>query len=254
MAPRVRFFLDSGPIESGATVEVDALAHQLHSVLRLKPGDAVTLLDDSGREFAAHILALSARHALVQVGEGVACPAEPRLALTLYTCSLKGEKYEWVLQKGTELGVRRFVPVISSRSIVRPAAALEGKYPRWRSVLREAAEQSGRGRLPELAPAMDYADAVASARGTRLLAWEGAPTGGQLPLPASDVSLLIGPEGGLSEAEVEMARTQAWHVISLGPRILRAESASIAAVAVLMALAGEMGDLGRSGSEAGEIA
>ncbi len=89
-------------------------------------------------------------------------------------CSLKGEKFGWVLQKCTELGVVRFVPVVSQRSIVRPASALEAKRERWQAVIREAAEQSHRALLPALTPALDFAQAIAQPQGTRLLPWEGA--------------------------------------------------------------------------------
>lgn len=229
-------------LREGEPVALDGLAHQLHHVLRLHAGDAVTLLDGSGMQFEAHVLELSARHAVLTVGTGAPCLAEPRLTLTLYACCLKGEKYEWVLQKATELGVTRFVPVISSRCVVKPAAALERKYPRWRSVIREAAEQSRRGRLPELAPPLDFASAVDGATGLRLLPWEGAAQGSPVPALAGAVSLLIGPEGGFTTDEAELARARGWQVFSLGPRILRAESASIAAVAAIMALAGEMGN------------
>ena len=97
------------------------------------------------------------------------CLAEPREFLTLYQCSLKQDKFEWVLQKGTELGVSRFVPVISERSIVRPAEVLLKKYKRWQAIVREASEQCRRGRIPEIAVPLTWDAAVAGAEGMRLL-------------------------------------------------------------------------------------
>ena len=99
---------------------------------------------------------LDRRSCAAEVLAARTCEAEPQGHLTLYQCSLKQDKFEWVLQKGTELGVSRFVPVISERSIVRPAAALLGKYPRWQAIVREAAEQCGRARVPEIAPPCDW--------------------------------------------------------------------------------------------------
>ncbi len=152
---RQRFFVP-GPLAAGATVALDQLAPQLAQVLRMGAGDELVLLDGSGQEFRARLAAIDRRRATAQVIEVRACPAEPALHLTLYQCSLKADKFEWVLQKGTELGVSRFVPVIAERSIVRPAAALLGKYARWEAIVREAAEQCGRGRVPEIAPPLDW--------------------------------------------------------------------------------------------------
>jgi 16S rRNA (uracil1498-N3)-methyltransferase len=159
--------------------------------------------------------------------------------LTLYQCSLKHDKFEWVLQKGTELGVSRFAPVISERSIVRPAEALLKKYERWGAIVREAAEQCGRGRIPEIAPPLDWSAALAAGKGPRLLAWEGAKTAPPL-LPilqqilqnTTNLSILIGPEGGIGEHEADLALAQGWQLVSLGPRILRAETAALAAVSI----------------------
>ena len=146
-----RFFVADTPLEVGRGVALDALAHQLHTVLRLPPGSDIVLLDGSGQEFVARLTHVTARQAAAAVLAVRACAAEPAVHLTLYQCSLKQDKFEWVLQKGTELGVARFVPVISARSVVRPVAALVNKIPRWQVIVREAAEQSGRGRLPALA-------------------------------------------------------------------------------------------------------
>jgi 16S rRNA (uracil1498-N3)-methyltransferase len=205
----------------------------------MQPGDELVLLDGSGQEFLARLTALSRHAAAAQVLQSRACAAEPQLHLTLYQCSLKQDKFEWVLQKGTELGVSRFAPVISERSIVRPAAALLKKYARWEAIVREAAEQCGRARIPQIAPPLDWAAVVVAAQGLRLLPWEGAQTAPSLlatlqqSLPSSDkISILIGPEGGISEQEAGLAAAHGWQLVSLGPRILRAETAAIAAAAI----------------------
>lgn len=238
---RLQRFFVAGPLAAGAMVAVDELAAQLGPVLRMQVGDDLVLLDGSGDEFLVRLVTLSRHAASAQVLQARPCPAEPQLYLSLYQCTLKADKFEWVLQKGTELGVSRFVPVIAERSIVRPAAALLGKYARWTTIVREAAEQCGRARIPEIAPPLDWASAVGAREGAGLLAWEsagGAPDlaawlYGQASAPAK-LSLLIGPEGGVSENEVQAAVAQGWQLVNLGPRILRAETAAVVAAAAML--------------------
>jgi len=238
-----RFFVDI-PLAVGATVQVDPLAQQLVQVLRMQVGDEMMLLDGSGQEFHSRIARLERRTAAVEVLAAQLCLAEPRRILTLYQCSLKGDKFEWVLQKGTELGVSRFVPVISERSIVRPAAALLGKYPRWQTIVREAAEQCGRARVPQIGQPCAWQEAVTNAHGLCLLPWEAAQGEPTLCTALQDelsnhegISILIGPEGGITEPEARLASAHGWQIVSLGPRILRAETAALAAVALWAGIA-----------------
>lgn len=247
-----RFYVE-GRLTTGAVVRVDELARQLAGVLRLAPGATLVLFDGSGDEFLVELMSLTPRQAAARVVAVRPCPAEPAFALTLYQCSLKQDKFEWVLQKGTELGVTRFVPVISSRSIVRPAAALRGKYPRWRAILREATEQCGRGRIPALAEPLTWDAAMAGrapADGPGLVAWEAAAGARSLAAAVATLAdharqtgaalrlaVAVGPEGGLSAAESAAAQACGWEVVSLGPRILRAETAAISAAAVVAGLA-----------------
>jgi 16S rRNA (uracil1498-N3)-methyltransferase len=251
-----RFFVSPTLLHTGASVELVEQAHQICSVLRLQAGAEILLVDGSGFEYTARLTTVSSRRVEVEVGEAHPCAGEPELQLALYACTLKADKFEWVLQKGTELGVSRFVPVVSRRSIVRPAAALASKLPRWQTIVREAAEQAGRGRLPVVEPPADLAPALAAHNGVpgpRFVAWEGVLVSG-LPVAAplqdvllrrrsnrAEVALLVGPEGGLEADEVEQAQAAGWLVVSMGPRILRAETAALAGVATLMALAGELG-------------
>ena len=170
--------------------------------------------------------------------------SEPGTELALYQCALKRDRFEWVLQKGTELGVSRFVPVISSRTEVRPAARLLPKYERWRAIIREAAEQSRRGRLPVLANPLLWDEALDQGSGLRLLFWEEAEVNsrglGRVVRDVDNVALLVGPEGGISKQEAASATSRGWLPMSLGPRILRAETAALAAVTVVMTLSGEL--------------
>jgi len=240
-----RFFLPQTPIQVGTTVDLEAIAHQLQVVLRLATGTQITLLDGAGHAYTVELTTLQRRMALGFVHHQLPAPPEPPRQLTLYQCSLKADKFEWILQKGTELGVATFVPVISERSVVRPAAALMKKYDRWHAIIREAAEQCGRGRIPALAEPVDWRTAIGQATGLRLLPWEATAQQaprlaalllGKVPPPLA-VSLLIGPEGGVSPAEALAAQQLGWQAVSLGEQILRAETAALAAVAVTMAVA-----------------
>ena len=222
------------------------LARRMERVLRLRVGDHVLLLDNSGREYEVELTALAATE-----GQGVVLasrepPGEPSVRLVLYQALIKGQRFDWVLEKGTELGVAAFAPVVSSRSQVRPSSPSSARLERWRRVIVEAAEQSGRCRLPDVSLPLPFGEACVSAAGLRILPWEGervASLGGllaaqQLALPA--VSLFIGPEGGFPLDEVLFARQQGVRTVSLGRRILRAETAAIVAAALVLH---ELGDL-----------
>jgi 16S rRNA (uracil1498-N3)-methyltransferase len=246
-----RFFLLDTPMTAGQTVDLAPLAHQLHTVLRLTSGTEIVLLDGAGHEFVTRLERIERRSVTGRVLSQRPVSGERNIQLTLYQCSLKADKFEWVLQKGTELGVCSFVPVLSERSIVRPAAALLNKYERWRAILREAAEQCGAGRIPTLAPPVSWQQAIGQVQGLRFLPWEGA-TAVQAPglaermaqlvaPPSVAVSLLIGPEGGVSSAEVSAAQDAGWQVVSLGRRLLRAETAALAAVTILLDRLGALG-------------
>ena len=239
------FFLTGLSAEPDRQVDISPISHQLRNVLRLEHGSVITLLDGSGAAFPTRIEALDAGRATGIVLAKEPVRSEPGIELTLYQCALKRDRFEWVLQKGTELGVSRFVPVISGRTVVRPAARLLPKYKRWRTIIREAAEQSRRGRLPVLADPLPWDEALDHGSGLRLLVWEeageiGSKLGSAVTV-AREISLLLGPEGGISMDEAAAATARRWLPMSLGPRILRAETAAVAAAAVVMHLASELG-------------
>lgn len=237
-----RFFVDF-PLADGQEVRLaGALARQLSRVLRLRPGARIVLLDGSGRECTVELISLSAGEA---TGRVVACrrnEAEPRLAITLYVAPLKGDRFAWTLQKGTEVGAAAFVPVLTERTVALPDARDGGKLERWRRIAREAAEQSGRGRVPAVAPPVRFTDACRQAvlAGPALLPWEEEPA---RELRAAirglgwpeRLGLFIGPEGGFTAEEVALARAGGIEPVTLGPRILRAETAAV--VATVLALA-----------------
>jgi len=243
-----RFLLTHTAIIPGQAVDLTSLSHRLRTVLRLTPGDRILLLDNTGFAYPTEILSLQRGSAQGRVwGRESAC-GEPRLHLSLYLCALKAGKIEWVLQKGVEIGVSRFAPVISSRTIVRPAQKITRKFERWRAIIREAAEQCGRGRLPELAMPLAWAAALKDATGLRLMPWEenaggGTTLGAALAAvaPTDACSLLIGPEGGITADEAAQAADAGWQAVSLGPRILRAETAALVAAGLILHRLGDLG-------------
>lgn len=249
-----RFFVTDLPLEIGARVDLRSIHHQLWRVLRAQPGDRIQLLDGGGNEYLTELDEIGGSRAIGHVVQASKSAGDPRVHVALYQCVLKGERMEWVLQKGTELGVSQFVPVISERTIVRPASKVARKIERWHAIVREAAEQSGRGSIPEVASPLAWhaalGDGACGEHGVRLVPWE--RTAGQLSLaatleelrgteaPPPRVSLLIGPEGGISDAEMQLASALGWQSVTLGPRVLRAETAALAAVTILMSVLGEM--------------
>lgn len=242
-----RFFI-SPDRRAGAVVRFDAdQARQMTRVLRLRPGDRVLVLDGAGRQYEVALEAVGA-NAVGRVVAESAAAGEPGVHLTLYQSLLKRDKFEWVLQKGTEIGVAAFAPVITRRSLVRDANVAPDRLARWRRIIQEAAEQSGRGALPALRPPVPFATAVgeAASYGRALIAWEGetehtlaAALGERLSAPT--VALFIGPEGGFETVEVEAAAAAGAQPVTLGRRILRTETAAIVGAALVLYELGEMG-------------
>ncbi len=246
-----RFFVPAEAIRETVVEFPEATAHQLARVLRMRPGDHVIVLDNSGWEREVVLEQVARRAATGRVVGKRLAEGEPRVKITLYQAMLKGAKFELVLQKGTELGVVSFVPVITSRTVVGSLGNVgANRLKRWRRIITEAAEQSRRGRLPTLQDALMFEHAISQAyrRGGRLIIpYEGetrqslrealAPNAdGEHPF---SISLFIGPEGGFSEDEIALAQQAGAFAVTLGPRILRAETAAIAATTAILYELGE---------------
>lgn len=245
-----RFFIEDSNVAQDVVMDLTPIHHQLTRVLRAEPGAELIVLDNEGHERVVTVTEIDRRSAHGKVREVRAAPPEPGVNLTLYQCSLKADRFEWVLQKGVELGVGGFMPIVSERSVVRPTTALDRKRRRWESIVREAAEQSGRGGLPVLHPAVDFSASVQAVvdDALKLIAWEeGHDAPGiirvlsQAELPVRQICLLIGPEGGLTADEMAQATEAGWQMVALGSRILRAETAALAATALVMGALGELG-------------
>jgi len=245
-APMHRFFVPPETIEQNRVVITGIQARQVREVLRLSTEDHIVVLDNTGLEYRVKLVDINNDNVEGEVLESYTCPNEPAIRLTLYQALLKGNKFEFVLQKCTEIGVIGFVPIICDRCISSKPSDL--RLERWERIIVEASEQSRRGRLPCLQPAVSFNRACNMADGLSLLPWEGESNIGIRKAlrdwPSSNVMELrvfIGPEGGFSAQEVEYARDRGIVPITLGDRILRAETAGLVTAAALLYEYGELG-------------
>ena len=214
-------------------------------VLRARAGEHVTLFDGGGGEYDAEILQIDRSGVRVRIDAHHAIERESPLRVLLLQALARGERMDFTVQKATELGVAAFVAFGSARSVVRlQGDALARRFDHWRAVATSACEQCGRNRVPTVTVVADLAAACAQsdAGSVRLLL---APEGHRtLPsivrgAPVTSISLAVGPEGGFSDDELALAARQGFQACRLGPRVLRAETAPLAALAVLQALAGD---------------
>lgn len=231
-----RFFVPREAIRGDTVTFPSATAHQIRRVLRLSPTDQVTVFDGSGDEWKVRLETVDAE-VTASIEEKRQSDAEPRLGVTLYVGLLKASKLELVLQRCTEVGVTRFVPTVTARSISSDVST--SRQHRWEAIIREAAEQSGRGRLPALEGPIHFADALvdASQGGLVLVPWEEERHEMLWSIRADQpaaIGLFIGPEGGFEAGEIALAREMGAQIVSLGPRILRSETASIVASALVL--------------------
>ncbi len=244
MADPPRIYIPSPELVDGATLRLpDSAFHHLVQVLRLRKGDTFTAFDGRGGEFGSELVEVGRREAHGRLGARLDIDRESPLDLTLAQCVSKGERMDYTLQKAVELGVTRIVPLLSSRAVVRlDADRWDKKLEHWRGVAIAACEQSGRTRVPEIAEVQALPSWLddESAPGTRLtLDPQAAHALRELPAPDGPLTLLIGPEGGLTEYELHRAREAGFTGIRIGPRVLRTETAGVAALAALQATWGD---------------
>lgn len=259
-----RFFVEPSRISGGHVAFPPGAARQAATVLRLRPGESIAVFDGSGSEWTVRLDRVTAGATEGEVIEENRPRVEPVVALTLCVAVLKADRFEFVLQRCTEAGVTRFQPFLSERCVAEMPRGT--KLARWERIVQEAAEQSGRLIVPPILSVIDLAGlpdrpglrpAIALWEGERSLtlrtalenlgrpggsgtpAGSGAPGGAGAPVLAS-LSLLIGPEGGLEAREVERLDTAGIHAASIGPRILRAETAALAATIAVLYHFGQM--------------
>lgn len=248
-----RFFISPDWIDGQQVTLIEDIAHQVRHVLRMRAGDRLIVLDNSGWERVVEISRVAQTVVIGRVIEERLSVGEPRTKISLYQGVLKAQKLEWVLQKGTELGLVEFIPIVCARSVIGDLEDVNRKLGRWGRIIREAAEQSGRGRLPILRPASLFDQSCQRAMrsgGLGLVLWEdetatsltSALTAGEEgdERPFS-ISIFVGPEGGFDPEEIEIARRYDLQPVSLGPRTLRADTAGLVAASAILY---EFGDLG----------
>ena len=232
-----RFFIDYIPEERAILTGPDA--HHIAKSLRMWPGEPLILCDSIGTDYNCEIEQIDGETVTVKVLNFCRSVSEPSVFVTLYQAFPKADKMDAVVQKSVELGVSRIVPMLSERCVSRPdEKAVKKKADRWQKIAEEAAKQSGRGVIPQVAPSLPFRAAIQEAEkeGEILFFYEG---GGEhisaLVGPKTQkLSLFIGPEGGFAEAEVRFAQEHGAKIATLGPRILRTETAPIAALAAIM--------------------
>ncbi|MBU9347017.1 16S rRNA (uracil(1498)-N(3))-methyltransferase [Burkholderia multivorans] len=239
-----RFFVDTA-LRADATLALPADVARHAQVLRLQPGDPLALFDGTGGQYRARLVEIDKRGALAQIDAFDPAEAEPPYRVTLAQGIAGGDKMDWVIEKAVELGVAAVVPLSTARGVVKLSGErAEKRVAHWRGVVRASCEQCGRNRVPDVAAVRAFAawlDGLAP-----------APVNGELRLllsprasipfaslpdapPAAPVTLLIGPEGGLAPEEEAAARARGFTALSLGPRVLRTETAGAAVLAALAA-------------------
>jgi 16S rRNA (uracil1498-N3)-methyltransferase len=235
----------------GAGVELarEESAH-LVNVLRLRTGDEAFVFDGAGREFRCRVETMREREGRVRLAvEQEVAPQRPEspLALVLAVALLKGEKFDMVVQKATELGVVRVVPVVTARADVRPRAGKDSdaRVARWQRLALEAAKQSGRAVVPAVGAPVALAELLAAeSEGARLLFTERGGRGVRAALAGETaptaLTALTGPEGGWADEELAQAQAAGWQLVTLGGRTLRAETAALTVCALLQHLCGDL--------------
>lgn len=241
-----RFFVDTAPAEGSLTLAGEDARHIARS-LRMQPGEALTVCDGAGRDLDCEIERVEPEAVRVRIVRSHPSRGEPSVRAALYMALPKADKMELIVQKAVELGACEIVPVLASRCVSRPeGGALSKKIARWGKIAAEAAKQCGRGRIPAVRDALPFAGALAEAAraDAPLFLYEGERENGLRQAlrraPFASASIFVGPEGGFSAEEAEAARRAGLWSVSLGARILRCETAPLAALAALMYESGNL--------------
>lgn len=212
----------------------------LRDVLRLREGENIAVFDGAGEEFLCEIEKIGNRETVLKILKTVPPSApESELDLTLAIALLKGEKFDLVVQKATELGVSKIIPLQTSRADVKLKES-EKKNERWRRVALEAAKQSGRAKLMHIAALQKFEEFIKTAEGTKILFAERGGEGFQNVTETKKITAVIGSEGGWEDFEIEAARKSGFQIVTLKGRILRAETAAIAVASILQHRFGDL--------------
>jgi len=238
-----RLYIDM-PLTNGEIINLPRdKAHYVSHVLRMRIGDSIKLINDSGDEYLSKIIEVSKKNAQIEIGESIQVRAESPLILNLCLAVAKGQHMDFSIQKAVELGVKTIIPVISEFSNVKLQDDRMGnKMLHWQNIIISATEQCGRAYLTQIQKPVSLADWLNVERAmTRLILHPKSQKSlSSIELSNNELTLMIGPEGGFSDAEVERAQENGCQSISLGPRILRAETAVVSAVSNAQHLWGDL--------------
>ncbi len=236
------FYPELNPKNKTFTLPESAHRHAVQ-VLRLKKGAIFSVFDGQGVEYFATLESVAKRESTAILGEQIEEKNESPLIITLLQGISRGERMDFALQKAVELGVNKVIPVVTERCNVQLSnGRADKRLAHWRGVMISACEQSGRSVLPELSDVTSLEEAVSNNQDSNKLVLDPqAKVGFSSVGKQQNISLLIGPEGGLSEQEVQIAKDHAFQAVNFGPRILRTETAAVAAIAVMQTLWGDLG-------------
>jgi 16S rRNA (uracil1498-N3)-methyltransferase len=235
-----RIYVES-PLEPGQTVELDRrAAHYVFQVLRLRTGQSLTLFNGDGRDLSATLLHSDRRSCRARVVSLLSTEQKGRLQITLGIGISRGERMDFAIQKAVELGVSGIMALQTRRSLVQLDGDRLGKrLEHWQGIIISACEQSGRNRIPSIDVTADLRTWLAHHRDGIMLHHQAAVTLPALQPPDTAINLLVGPEGGLDEAERRLAVEFGYRAVQLGPRVMRTETAPLAALAAMQALWGD---------------
>ncbi|MCW8922073.1 MAG: 16S rRNA (uracil(1498)-N(3))-methyltransferase [Gammaproteobacteria bacterium] len=235
----------SSSLEVGQTIDLERNpSHHLIRVLRAKKGSHVLLFNGDGHEYLAELLDENAKHCLLKIKQASLINNESPLKISLYQGISRSDRMDSCIQKSIELGVQSITPVVCQRTTINlKGARAEKKLRHWQQVTISACEQSGRCIIPEIKSAVNFVQAIASIKSGQklILNPEANNSITTLAKPEKHISILIGPEGGFSQEEIKQATDCGFTPISLGPRILRTETAGPACIAIAQSLWGDLG-------------
>ena len=241
-----RLFTDQSLTAGDHVVLKGNVAQHLGRVLRARSGDHIALFNGDGREFAATVVSVSKREVSVDIGEAHSPNTESQVRTVLGLCLSKGDRFDWGIQKATELGVGAIIPLQSERvDFAIPTDRIEKRVAHWQQIAISACEQCGRVKVPSITPPQSLGSWVHNVSAEQKWVLHcaddtGASTSAIIQGAPKDVALLIGPEGGLTDQEFAAASAEGFQLLHLGPRVLRTETAPIAALSVLSVFWGEM--------------
>ncbi|MDX9785691.1 MAG: 16S rRNA (uracil(1498)-N(3))-methyltransferase [Desulfobacterales bacterium] len=245
-----RFFIDPTTAEGDTACLSETDSRHIRSVLRLKPGAPIILFDGAGKEYTARVTDIAQDRVSVSILDRRSCASESPVHITIAQAFLKEKKMDTLIRSLTELGINRVIPYFAHRSVPRPEGhRIDARAERWQKIIRESLKQCRRSHAPEMIAAASYEEVIrlSAPCALKIAFWEKAvdpvPTSIFSPDPerGKQIFILLGPEGGLTEKEIETATAAGFVTATLGPRILRAETAALVACSLMQYIFGDLG-------------